>query len=162
MTLLYSHIILSYLTLSLTSVVRLRTVTSVAFSDPVCGDGKCDTPDEYPGFGRFGCAKDCGQYKNTSSLVIHLEDIVQSSATELGINFKGTMLETDSKRPRFLYNIFSVTMGEFIFENDMNLSSVSAVEVPDGELLLYLYQDRSAESAVEDLALSLRMSLNPR
>eukprot|EP00960_Hanusia_phi_P067916 766728-Hanusia_phi.AAC.3 len=143
------------------SAARFRSIASVAFSDPVCGDGKCEAPDEYPGFGRFGCVKDCGKYKNTSTLVINLEDIVQKSSAELGINLKGTLLETDANRPRFLYNIFSLTMGDFLFETDVNKSSMT-VEVPDGDLILYLYQDRSSESTTEDLALSYRMNLNPR
>lgn len=30
------------------------------WNDPVCGDGVCSFPVEYPAFGRFGCIADCG------------------------------------------------------------------------------------------------------
>ena len=30
------------------------------FTDPTCGDGVCDAPAEFPAYGRFGCAADCG------------------------------------------------------------------------------------------------------
>ena len=56
---------------------------------------------------------------------------------------KGKSLDTDPKRARFLYNIFSVTMGDFLFEQDINQSTLT-VEVPDGELILFVYQDKSS------------------
>ena len=31
------------------------------WSDPVCGDGTCEFPYEFPSYGRFGCQADCGQ-----------------------------------------------------------------------------------------------------
>ena len=36
------------------------------FDDPACGNGVCEEPDEFPGFGRFGCIPDCGRYKKTT------------------------------------------------------------------------------------------------
>ena len=54
------------------------TVISQTFSDPSCGDGVCDEPHEYAGFGRFGCIEDCGKYINTTSLTIRLRDLLGS------------------------------------------------------------------------------------
>ena len=64
-------------------------------SDPVCGDGQCDMPDEYPGFGRFDCAKDCGEYSNVTTLPLKLQDMINASQTELGISLPRTSLDTD-------------------------------------------------------------------
>jgi hypothetical protein len=32
------------------------------WTDPVCGDGKCEQPFEFPTYGRFGCKADCGVF----------------------------------------------------------------------------------------------------
>ncbi|GAQ78340.1 Ca2+-modulated nonselective cation channel polycystin [Klebsormidium nitens] len=37
-----------------------ETILTPLWADPVCGDGICDRPIEFPGFGRFGCTPDCG------------------------------------------------------------------------------------------------------
>lgn len=42
----------------------------VVAPDYSCGDGVCLQPWEYPGFGRFGCAFDCGSFPNVSSLTV--------------------------------------------------------------------------------------------
>lgn len=36
------------------------TIIQPLWADPVCGDGICDRPIEFAGFGRFGCTPDCG------------------------------------------------------------------------------------------------------
>ncbi|GAQ83617.1 Ca2+-modulated nonselective cation channel polycystin [Klebsormidium nitens] len=36
------------------------TFVNTIWADPVCGDGVCDRPIEFNGFGRFGCTPDCG------------------------------------------------------------------------------------------------------
>ncbi|GAQ92259.1 Ca2+-modulated nonselective cation channel polycystin [Klebsormidium nitens] len=36
------------------------TFVTTIWADPVCGDGVCDRPIEFNGFGRFGCTPDCG------------------------------------------------------------------------------------------------------
>ena len=48
-------------------------IVQTIFSDPICGDGVCDSPDEFPGFGRFGCSQDCGAYINTTTIQINLK-----------------------------------------------------------------------------------------
>jgi hypothetical protein len=54
------------------------------FSDPACGDGVCETPDEFPGFGRFGCIPDCGRYKKTTKVKVQLEDFFEYSKSQIG------------------------------------------------------------------------------
>ncbi|EKX37118.1 hypothetical protein GUITHDRAFT_116695 [Guillardia theta CCMP2712] len=107
---------------------------------------------EYPGFGRFGCAKDCGDYNNVTTLTIKLEDMIDASQTELGFSLTRTSLDTDPARVTYSYNVYSYTMGEFIFENDIKNNSQISFEVPDGKLTLVLYQTTSAESVVDDQA----------
>lgn len=41
-----------------------------AFTDPVCGDGRCDAPWETPAWGPFGCAADCGAQPNLTRAVV--------------------------------------------------------------------------------------------
>jgi hypothetical protein len=36
------------------------TFVNTIWANPVCGDGVCDRPIEFSGFGRFGCTPDCG------------------------------------------------------------------------------------------------------
>ena len=38
----------------------LGNVVMHAWRDAVCGDGTCNSPHEFPSFGRFGCKADCG------------------------------------------------------------------------------------------------------
>lgn len=40
------------------------------WQDPVCGDGQCEFPWEYPAWGRFGCQADCGRNMNTTRIAI--------------------------------------------------------------------------------------------
>ncbi|EKX47388.1 hypothetical protein GUITHDRAFT_106834 [Guillardia theta CCMP2712] len=122
------------------------------FNDPVCGDGKCDSPDEYPGFGRFGCIIDCGNYLNVTSLSINLEDVVQTSAKSLNWDLSTQSMIQDARKGGFKYNIYSQTMGNFLFETDRNDSKL-VVDVPDGKFNLVLYQTVKTSELVDNAAL---------
>jgi len=54
------------------------------FTSPVCGDGTCDAPLEYPGFGRFGCIPDCGRYTNVTSLTVSLLEFYKNTTATGG------------------------------------------------------------------------------
>ena len=41
-----------------------NAIIGAVFVNPVCGDGVCNLPTEYPGFGRFGCIPDCGEWSD--------------------------------------------------------------------------------------------------
>lgn len=45
-------------------------VVRPAWTDPACGDGRCEAPWEFPAWGPFGCCPDCGQHPNTSRLLV--------------------------------------------------------------------------------------------
>jgi hypothetical protein len=43
----------------------LSGILSTVWTDPVCGDGKCELPFEFPTYGRFGCKADCGVFTSS-------------------------------------------------------------------------------------------------
>uniref|UniRef100_A0A7S3R7G2 Uncharacterized protein n=1 Tax=Dunaliella tertiolecta TaxID=3047 RepID=A0A7S3R7G2_DUNTE len=42
------------------------------WQDPVCGDGTCQQPWEFPAWGRFGCRADCGVNLNTTTISLSI------------------------------------------------------------------------------------------
>jgi hypothetical protein len=40
------------------------------WTDPVCGDGVCERPFEFPAYGPFGCFFDCGREEATVLIVV--------------------------------------------------------------------------------------------
>jgi len=40
------------------------------FTDPACGDGRCEAPWEFPAWGPFGCRADCGRNLNTTHMLV--------------------------------------------------------------------------------------------
>jgi hypothetical protein len=42
------------------------------WKDPVCGDGDCEWPWEFPAYGRFGCRADCGVEMRTTKVISFL------------------------------------------------------------------------------------------
>ncbi|KAK3241772.1 hypothetical protein CYMTET_48503 [Cymbomonas tetramitiformis] len=51
----------------------LRTQIVNVWIDPTCGDGICQSPNEFPSFGRFGCRADCGAATDTSDMLVYVE-----------------------------------------------------------------------------------------
>ena len=97
------------------------------WSEPVCGDGTCEYDGaEFPGFGRFGCIRDCGRYLFTSKITVDLQTIYNASAkmlavqgddpNKVGWDIKKMMLS--DRKPNFKWNIWSDTMGDFLLEED--------------------------------------------
>mmetsp|Transcript_34855 Transcript_34855/g.84811 ORF Transcript_34855/g.84811 Transcript_34855/m.84811 type:complete len:514 (-) Transcript_34855:91-1632(-) len=120
------------------------------YSDPVCGDGVCDAG-EYAGFGRFGCIPDCGRYNNVTTITINLEDYVLSHPGGWDLTAQPDI--QDMANPQFRYNIWSFTMGDYLFATDL-ANETATVEVPDGELQLELYQTARVAGLVEDSLLT--------
>eukprot|EP00960_Hanusia_phi_P057985 763734-Hanusia_phi.AAC.1 len=126
-------------------------VISNVFTDPVCGDGTCDAPDEYPGFGRFGCVADCGSYLQVTPLTVDLEDVIGTSQTSLGWDVSGLPSIANSEKAGFKFNIYSETMGDFLFADDQSptTSTTISTDVPDGKLTLVMYQTTQTSSLVD-------------
>jgi hypothetical protein len=93
-------------------VIAHFSLIDVAFADSKCGNGVCESPFEYPGFGRFGCEADCGKYKKTSRIMLDFGNVEQASA-EQGWDWSKV---DRTAHPSFSYNIFSDTMGDWLFE----------------------------------------------
>ncbi|KAI8474039.1 MAG: hypothetical protein J3K34DRAFT_383443 [Monoraphidium minutum] len=45
-------------------------VVRPVFTDPVCGDGRCEAPWEFPAWGRFGCRADCGAQPGAARVLV--------------------------------------------------------------------------------------------
>ncbi|KAK3289136.1 hypothetical protein CYMTET_3407 [Cymbomonas tetramitiformis] len=51
----------------------LKTMIWEIWTDPICGDGICEAPFEFPSYGRFGCKVDCGAELNVETVVLDFE-----------------------------------------------------------------------------------------
>ena len=116
----------------------LEAFAETVLEDSKCGDGVCDNNEyEYPGFGRFGCEDDCGKYAKTSLISVQLDDFLGGSS-KFGWDLSKI---SRSASPNFKWNVYSDTMGDFIFEEHQAVSGYKEmVEVPDGKLELRLFQ----------------------
>jgi len=133
------------------------------YTDPACGDGVCDSPDEFPGFGRFGCIPDCGRYKKTTLATVDMEDYFEYSKSITGgmhaDNGKASEWDmsqvVDKKKdihPDFRWNIWSDAMGDYIFaEPQKPTASGSPVKVllPDGRHELRFFQYRKVSEEID-------------
>jgi hypothetical protein len=71
------------------------------------GDGIWGMPKEYPGFGRFGCIKDCGRFRNTTKIYISMQDFFDQVKTVDSWDLSRTTQVVTRPNPRFSYNIWS-------------------------------------------------------
>ncbi len=138
------------------------------FSDPACGDGVCESPDEFPGFGRFGCIPDCGRYKKTTKATVKMEDFFQYSKSVTGAfhpdngkasewDLSGIIDKTKDIHPDYRWNIWSDTMEDYIFaEHQMPLNATKSKEVvdlPDGRFELRMFQYRKVSDEVSKVTI---------
>eukprot|EP00897_Mesotaenium_endlicherianum_P009133 jgi/Mesen1/8248/ME000445S07401 len=54
------------------------TILQNIYRDPDCGNGICSYPEEFPGFGRFGCTADCGVLQNVTTVIVKFSTDFQS------------------------------------------------------------------------------------
>lgn len=47
-------------------------VVGSTWSERQCGDGSCDSPEEFPAWGRFGCKADCGVEESLAEVVVRV------------------------------------------------------------------------------------------
>jgi hypothetical protein len=45
-------------------------VVAPVWTDPICGDGRCEAPWEMPAWGPFGCEADCGLNPDTRKAIV--------------------------------------------------------------------------------------------
>jgi hypothetical protein len=96
-----------------------------AFTEPVCGDGTCEwSPEEYTGFGRFGCIDDCNGYLKTSKITVDLKPLYNASQAVLGWDLRKST--TVGATTDFKWNIWSETAAENVWRKDPDRSSPRA------------------------------------
>ena len=136
-------------------------VVERAFTEPVCGDGTCEwSPEEYPGFGRFGCIDDCNRYLYTTKITVDLQPLYNASQRMLGWDLKN--VNHRGRVPGFTWNIWSDTMGAYLLEEDARAEDGAKVlDVPDGELELRLYQTKSMSDLLDISAITTNRPLGP-
>mmetsp|Transcript_53306 Transcript_53306/g.111239 ORF Transcript_53306/g.111239 Transcript_53306/m.111239 type:complete len:338 (-) Transcript_53306:4223-5236(-) len=89
------------------------------FKPTVCGNGVCEGPDEYPGFGRFGCQEDCGRHFNRTTLRIDLAPVWEAPSGPLAELRGRAVFGAGTSLPvGFSYNVYSETMRDYIFLNN--------------------------------------------
>ena len=96
------------------------------WDEPICGDGTCEWDgNEYPGFGRFGCIRDCGRYLFTTKITVDLQVLYNASAKMLNVQNRQLKngwniqnVDDRGRKPNFKWNIWSDTMGDFLLAED--------------------------------------------
>lgn len=96
------------------------------WDEPICGDGTCEWDgNEYPGFGRFGCIRDCGRYLFTTKITVDLQTLYNASAKMLNVQdptlkngWNLNNVNDRGRKPNFKWNIYSYTMGDFLLAED--------------------------------------------
>ncbi|KAK3286858.1 hypothetical protein CYMTET_5603, partial [Cymbomonas tetramitiformis] len=64
----------------------LKTQILEVWTDPICGNGRCETPYEYPSYGRFGCEYDCGKENATYSILVKIKVDFSAYSSDYNIN----------------------------------------------------------------------------
>jgi hypothetical protein len=125
------------------------------FVDAICGDGICSET-EFPGFGRFGCAADCGAFQNVTSVTVDLTSFMKSKPV---INLNkwdiSHVIPSMKADPRFRWNIFSESLGDYVFLGDREEGQVT-VDLLDGVYWFELFQtgQTSLNVSAEDMYLN--------
>eukprot|EP00961_Rhodomonas_salina_P162754 2192495-Rhodomonas_salina.1 len=128
------------------------------FVDPTCGDGVCEAPEEYAGFGRFGCTLDCGSFLNTTTVSVKMSTFADISRT-VGWDLSRVR---QGIHPEFRFNIYSHTMGDFLFSEDLVPNGTTLVlDLPDGEYDIRLYQSRPVSTEIDDATSFSTLSVLP-
>jgi len=145
----------------------LDSFAGSVLEDSKCGDGVCDQNEyEYPGFGRFGCQDDCGKYSKTSLISVQLDDFLGASKTYNEKAAGGTWDLSKISRsysPDYKWNLYSHTMGAYIFEHHQNVTGdKTVVEVPDGKLELRLFQTRQLHNVLDAAVIKARLMLEAK
>lgn len=132
-----------------------ESIIQRVFVDAICGDGICSET-EFPGFGRFGCAADCGAFQNVTSVTVDLTSFMKSKPV---INLNkwdiSHVIPSMKADPRFRWNIFSESLGDYVFLGDREEGQVT-VDLLDGVYWFELFQtgQTSLNVSAEDMYLN--------
>eukprot|EP00281_Chroomonas_sp_CCMP1168_P032498 CAMPEP_0206243566 /NCGR_PEP_ID=MMETSP0047_2-20121206/17674_1 /ASSEMBLY_ACC=CAM_ASM_000192 /TAXON_ID=195065 /ORGANISM="Chroomonas mesostigmatica_cf, Strain CCMP1168" /LENGTH=1778 /DNA_ID=CAMNT_0053668691 /DNA_START=6 /DNA_END=5343 /DNA_ORIENTATION=+ len=137
----------------------LQAVLTSIFTPTVCGNGVCEYPQEYAGFGRFGCIPDCGRFSERTPIRIDLRPAWKANPG--GVDLTAFPLAMGTQRSLYRWNIWSETMQQFLLSADTNEESI-VVEAPDGKMRLELYQELIVGPDVSDLGFAHFAEMAPR
>ena len=125
------------------------------FVDAICGDGICGET-EFPGFGRFGCAADCGSFQNVTAVTVDLTSFMKSkpiiNLNKWDISHVIPSMKAD---PRYRWNIYSESLGDYVFLGDREEGQIT-VDLLDGVYWFELFQtgQSSLNVSAEDMYLN--------
>uniref|UniRef100_A0A7S0U3P7 Polycystin cation channel PKD1/PKD2 domain-containing protein n=3 Tax=Hemiselmis andersenii TaxID=464988 RepID=A0A7S0U3P7_HEMAN len=142
----------------------MRHIASVTFKDPVCGDGVCEEPFEFPGFDTVGCVADCGLRKNLTNVFFYPTDPWVPSGQTMEQQPIYQLATRMQAMPDMRFNIFLGTTDSFIWKEDREIKSSEWVEVqvPDDNVTVCLFQRNKLYGKVATpSSLAIMMNLDP-
>ncbi len=116
------------------------------FTDDKCGDDVCSSS-EYPGAGLFGCESDCGPQPNQTKITVNLGSFLKSRPIMNAQKWDISSLQPAAD-PAFRFNIFSESMQDYIYANDLSEDDFTMTSVLDGVYYLELYQTQQVSPLV--------------
>jgi hypothetical protein len=132
-----------------------HSILERVFVDAICGDGICSDT-EFPGVGRFGCSADCGSFQNVTAVTVDLTSFMKSKPI-INLNKWDISHVIPSMRadPRFRWNIYSESLGDYVFATDQEEGQVT-VDLLDGVYWFELFQtgQSSLNISAEDMYLN--------
>eukprot|EP00282_Hemiselmis_andersenii_P036609 CAMPEP_0169431480 /NCGR_PEP_ID=MMETSP1042-20121227/2974_1 /TAXON_ID=464988 /ORGANISM="Hemiselmis andersenii, Strain CCMP1180" /LENGTH=1151 /DNA_ID=CAMNT_0009541903 /DNA_START=29 /DNA_END=3481 /DNA_ORIENTATION=- len=142
----------------------IEHIRDAVFKDPVCGDGVCDYPQEFAGFGPFGCARDCGEYQNVSAAFFQGVDGTVPQGQTAAQQPAYIVAAANGALPDYRFNVYLPRMRQFYFEEDQPVehNEFTQFEVPDDNITVCLFQRNKLygdEVSVETAAIFLNVDL---
>lgn len=108
----------------------MTSTVKTIFTPKNCGDGTCDAPEEYPGFGPFGCIPDCGVFQQRTPIRVDFKPAWKMSPG--GNNVENVVIgEGDKVDVKFKWNVWSETMGDYLLSKDTDQEAL-VFDAPDG------------------------------
>lgn len=133
------------------------------WKDPVCGDGNCEYPWEFPFWGRFGCKADCGVNVNTTKIVVAVRADFTGHPTisprVLMTNAKWNLcLEDDERRKRGEADLCWYEEDQSF--DSVNVNSINAMDLIDGKWYVVVKGDYAGR--VSGSVFELSNATNPQ
>lgn len=132
------------------------------WKDPVCGDGNCEYPWEFPVWGRFGCRADCGMNRNTTKIVVNVKADFSGHPTisprVLMANAKWNLcLEDDERRKRGEADLCWYDSDQTF--DSVSVNAINAMDLIDGKWYVVVKGDYAGR--VSGSVYDLSNSTNP-
>ncbi|CAI5518018.1 unnamed protein product [Closterium sp. Naga37s-1] len=128
-----------------------NSIIQVIWSDPQCGDGTCTPPTEFPAVGRFGCAQDCGNARNVTTVTVALrchftsrEAMLSSSWNLCSTAIRDVCWFQDPQQFTELTGWYTVTLR--LPDNDWFVS----LTAPSGGVGVYVYESLGKKTSASE------------